>query len=304
LQAFGLLSLILFCLILTSIMGGFILMLFSGIRPADILAGFGDLNESRNINILKGFQVINQIGVFILPSLAFAFLASDSVPDYLRLKNKTGFTVLLLSVIMILTVMPFINWLVLLNERMDLPSFLDGAERWMRASEDEANRITDAFLADKTIQGLFANLLVIGLFAAIGEELLFRGVLIRLLTTGMGNVHAAILVSAVLFSSLHLQFYGFVPRLALGVLFGYLFIWAGTLWLPILVHFVFNATAVVVMYLYNNSLIGIDMNSFATTENLFIIAASLAFSAGLLFMIHRKCRIADNGLYKTKKETP
>jgi len=279
-------------------------MLVTGIRPADILAGFADLSEPGNIHILKGFQVINQIGIFILPSLAFAFLVSDSAPDYLRLRNRTGFTVLLLSMIMILAVMPFINWLVLLNERMDLPSFLDGAERWMRASEDEANRITDAFLADGTITGLLANLLVIGLFAAIGEELLFRGVLIRLLTAGTGNVHAAILLSAILFSGLHLQFYGFVPRLALGVLFGYLFVWSGTLWLPIAVHFIFNATAVVVMYLFNHDLIRYDMDSFATTENLLIIAASLAVSGGLLFIIHRRCRVADSFLYKTKKETP
>jgi membrane protease YdiL (CAAX protease family) len=95
---------------------------------------------------------------------------------------------------------------------------------------------------------LLLNLLVIAIVPAIGEELLFRGYLQQSFSNWLSNPHVAIIVTAVLFSAIHLHFQAFLPRFILGVLLGYLFYWSGSLWLPILAHFANNAQAVIISY--------------------------------------------------------
>ena len=58
------------------------------------------------------------------------------------------------------------------------------------------------------------------------------------------NVHVSIWVVAAVFSALHMQFFGFIPRLVLGGLFGYLYFWSRTIWVPVLAHFINNLIAV------------------------------------------------------------
>jgi uncharacterized membrane protein (Fun14 family) len=75
------------------------------------------------------------------------------------------------------------------------------------------------------------------------------------------NAHVAIWISAFLFSSLHMQFFGFVPRLALGALFGYLYSWSGNLIVPIVAHFINNGFSLLMLYLHQLGKIDIDLES-------------------------------------------
>jgi hypothetical protein len=149
---------------------------------------------------------------------------------------------------------PVIEWISLVNQQLVLPTWMNGVETWMRNSEEQANDITKAFLSTESIPGLFGNLLIVAVLPAIGEELLFRGLLQKLIKKMTGNAHWAIWITAILFSALHLQFFGFLPRLLLGALFGYLLEWTGTLWLPIIAHFINNAAGVLVFFMTGDGL--------------------------------------------------
>ena len=241
-----------------------------------------DINNESTIGFLKYFQVINQLGVFILPVIFYAYLENRKIGNYLKIDKKPGLSLLFLSAILIFVSIPAINWMVVINEQMSLPDFMQGIETWMRSSEDKAKELTDVFLEVDTIRGLLVNLFIIAFLAALGEELLFRGVVLQLLLDGLKNSHLAVIISSIFFSAMHLQFFGFLPRTVLGILFGYVFIWTGSLWIPIILHFLFNGITVVAAYLYNTGQISIDVETFGTTDNNLIIAGSFVLSIIIL----------------------
>jgi len=232
----------------------------------------GNIKEPGMLSALNLMQTLSAIGGFILPPFLLAFLMSNNVFSFLQLNKRTLLSSLALVAVMIFIMTPFINWLSELNSRMVLPHFMHGAEEWMRKSEDQNAELTKYFLEMHSIKDLLQNLFMIALIPAIGEELLFRGVIQRLFGDWFKNKHIAIFVTAALFSAVHMQFYGFVPRMLLGVLFGYLLVWSGSLWLPILGHFVNNAMAVIMMYLFSNEITKMDPDKVGTEGGEWIYA--------------------------------
>jgi membrane protease YdiL (CAAX protease family) len=250
-----------------------------------------DFSDVKTIAYLKYFQVINQIGAFILPALLYAYLENRNAGRYLNIDKSPRVIPLFFSILLIIVFIPAVNSLVLLNEQMQLPTFMKSIEDWMRESEDKTNLLTEAFLNVNSLGGLIVNLFIIGLLAAVGEELLFRGVILRLLADWLKNQHLAILLSAILFSALHFQFFGFLPRTALGIIFGYVYFWTGSLWIPIILHFIFNGATVLVAYLYQTGAISTDIESFGMTDNLVIIIASFLFTFLFLWLIYRSRQV-------------
>jgi hypothetical protein len=172
---------------------------------------------------------------------------------------------------------------------MHFPEWMSGIENWMKDSEDKAAELTEAFLKVDTIWGLFFNIFMIAILPAVGEELLFRGVIQRIFTNMTKNNHWGIWISAILFSALHLQFYGFIPRMLLGVLFGYLLVWSGSMWLPIAAHFVNNGVAVVAMYLIDKGNLNPEVENVGSTSGSYYIAViSLLFVCVLLWVFKRQ----------------
>jgi len=141
-----------------------------------------------------------------------------------------------------------------LNQKMILPHFLS----WMRDKEDQAQKLTDAVLQMNTVWDMIMDLVLIGLLTAIAEEFMFRGCLQTIFKRWTKNTHAAIWITAILFSAFHMQFFGFLPRLMLGVLFGYFVAWSGSVWTSVWAHFLNNATAVVATYLFQHKMIKTD----------------------------------------------
>ena len=161
---------------------------------------------------------------------------------------------------------------------------MNSVQTWMQETEDQADKITKAFLATQSTSDLLTNLFVIGILPAVGEELLFRGVVQQLFKKLFRNAHAAIWISAAIFSALHLQFFGFLPRMILGAMFGYMLEWSGTLWLPIIAHFVNNATAVFAYYLADKGIIGTDIENIGTSSDgtSYLVLISLAFAVYII----------------------
>ena len=255
-----------------------------------ILEHFNELNDYTNevtIHFLKYFQVVNQIGFFILPAIMYAYLENRKPANYLKLNSKFNYAHLLVASILIIVSIPAINWLVEINEGMKLPGVFKGLENWMKDSENKTNKLTEAFLNVTTPGGLVVNLIIIALLAAVGEELLFRGVILQLFVEWFKNRHLAVILSAILFSALHLQFYGFLPRMVLGILFGYIFIWSGSLWIPIVLHFIFNGITVVAAYLYYKGLIQTDVESFGATDSTILVLFSFLLITLLVSFMFR-----------------
>lgn len=238
---------------------------------------------------LKTMQIFQHIGLFIVPALLFSYLVSSEPKHYLALdKTALPISYLYATIIMFLA-FPLINWMIAVNEAMALPEFLSGLEAWMKQSEENAAVITTQFLKMDGPSDLILNLTMIAVIPAIGEELLFRGVIQRILIKWTKNTHLGIWIAAILFSALHMQFYGFLPRMMLGVLFGYLFVWSGSLLLPMICHLINNGTAVVFAYIEGaEALVSQEVDLGNASEDKLLTAASAFAVAGLLYLIYKK----------------
>ncbi|MCD4774410.1 MAG: CPBP family intramembrane metalloprotease [Bacteroidales bacterium] len=288
LKILSFLLIILVSLLFTFLLGIVIAIPFFGTDVITQLSEMTDISNADSLSFLKYFQFINQIGLFIVPSLIFAFLVNRNISKYLKLNIKPLSFSMLAGFFMILLAMPVVSYLVEINEMLSLPDSFSGLENWMRESEDKAMELTEAFLDVGTISGLSVNLLIIAIIPALGEEFMFRGIFLRLFKEWTKNIHLAVIISAVLFSALHLQFYGFLPRMMLGIILGYLFVWSGSIWVPVLVHFTNNAAAVIASYLANRGIIDADLESFGSTDNINYLFGSIIIVLFLIIMIYKK----------------
>ncbi len=265
--------------------GIILLMPFYGVSVLELMSGLGDSEVGDQQFLMRYVQVVNQIGVFAIPSFLFAFLVSNNLLEYLGLRRFPGLFSVVSVVLLMYLLLPLIHEMLRLNQMMSLPEALSGVEQWMKSTEARAEEITHAFLKTDTLRGLFINLLIVAVLASVAEELLFRSVLIRLFREWFGNVHVAVFVSALLFSAFHLQFFSFLPRFLLGIIFGYLFVWSGSVWLPMLAHFINNASAVVVFYLVDKGAIEVPVEEFGAVENTALLWISIVLTAVLLVFI-------------------
>lgn len=204
--------------------------------------------EGMDIRFLRILQTSSTIGFFIMGPLVYAKIDNYNVGAYFKFNTKINPLLILLTILIILFSSPLLEYTAQLNQKMALPHFLQNVETWMKAKELEATQLIEKILVMKSYQDLAINLLMIAILPAIGEELMFRGALQHTFTTMFKNVHVAIWITAILFSAIHLQFFGFFPRMLLGVLFGYMFVWSKNIWLPILAHFLVNGIQVIIAF--------------------------------------------------------
>ncbi len=254
---------------------------FFGLDTILHLPGPADLSNPESLSILKFFQVIQSIGLFIIPPVILGYLFHGKILEYLYLDKSFNATTVILVLILMFFSGPFINLIGELNSNMSFPSWMEGVESWMKNAEENAAQITEAFLNVKTIPALAFNIFMVAFLPAIGEELLFRGVIQKIFTNMTRNHHWGIWISAILFSALHMQFYGFIPRVLLGALFGYLLVWSGSMWLPIIAHFINNAIGVTGMFLIHNNRLNPEFEEYGSTNGSYYMAA---LSVGLIII--------------------
>lgn len=253
------------------------------------IAGGIDVFSGENIALLKYFQVVQSVGVFIVPPFILAWLYCGEIAAYLQLNKTVTAQSVLLVLILGFSAIPVINLFGELNANMKLPEWLSGVENWIKTREDMASELTEKFLKVDSFGGYLFNLFMIAFLPAIGEELLFRGVVQRIFTNWTRSLHWGIWISAALFSALHFQFYGFIPRMLLGVMFGYLLVWSGSMWLPIIAHFINNGVAVTGMYLIDKGTIKPEFEEIGSTgDSIYFSIVSIAVVALLLWLIKRE----------------
>ncbi|MEO7174180.1 MAG: type II CAAX endopeptidase family protein [Saprospiraceae bacterium] len=204
-------------------------------------------------NFFRLLAAGNHLMIFIIPGLVFFKLyprktTFSSYQDDPQLKYK----LLTFGVLLIVLSMPLIQFFHVINKAIPLPDFLVQLEH-------QTNDAIKGMLRMNNPKEFIFNLTVIALLPAIGEELVFRGGLQRMLHRDF-NPHLAILISAFIFSAIHLQFEGFLPRMVLGALLGYFYYWSGRLWVPILMHFVNNAVQILAVYLMQDQLVEMNVS--------------------------------------------
>jgi membrane protease YdiL (CAAX protease family) len=217
-----------------------------------------DLSTPMTVKAMWILQILSMtVPLLVLPFI-FGKLVMKEPQAYLKLNFR--FPLVLLMMVFSIMVMstPIMEVLVLVNQKLVLPVFLSGLERWMRESEQSAQKVTAALLKMNDWVDLLKAVLLIGLVTAVAEELVFRGCLQTIFLRWTQNTHVAIWITAALFSAFHLEFFGFLPRLMLGVFFGYFAAWSGSIWPAVWAHFLNNASAVVITYLYQHKKIDVN----------------------------------------------
>ena len=202
-----------------------------------------------DFGFLRYLFIIQDISLLIIPSIIILVLMKSDPSARLSefkfpLLREVG-----LIVILAFCIFPITSFTGQINSAMHLPDWLSGVEHWMIEKEDKNNSLIDLLITSNTFWVLLLNLLLIGLMPAIAEEMIFRGVFQKIFSKLFRSGHLAIWFIAFIFSAVHFQFFGFVPRFILGLVFGYLFYWSGTLWLSIISHFVNNAFPVIMAYI-------------------------------------------------------
>ncbi|MBO7082945.1 MAG: CPBP family intramembrane metalloprotease [Bacteroidales bacterium] len=245
------------------------------------------LAVGNNIDLLKLGQGISSALMFIAPPLIlYAFTRKQPMRE-IGFRKPNSAWMLLIGVALMFVSLPLTNLFGDWNEKMNFGSAFESLEALLKQMEDAASELTDRMLQVDTIWGLLVNLLVIALIPAIGEELTFRGMLQQALHRGCKNAHVAVFLSAFIFSFIHFQFYGFLPRMFLGLILGYLFYYSGSLWTSILMHFVNNGAAVVVAYLEHKGLTDVDYEHFGATSNVWLLLLSLVVTVGLIVLCNK-----------------
>ena len=242
-------------------------------------------NSIEGLLFMQGLQTIVLFGVTALVGVWFT---EDYVNPLRQMLLNKGLSVQqsLIAFLFAVTALPIISMLADWNNGIELPSFLASVEEMMRQMEEQAKVLTERFLQTSSVGMMVANLFVMALLPAVCEEMMFRGWLQRVLGKSV-NYHAAIWVSAFVFSAIHFQFYGFIPRMLIGAALGYLYHYTGSLWASILAHFVNNAAAVVFAFLSYNGYTTIDFDLIGTGGTWYLSVASLAVCLALMFRLKR-----------------
>jgi membrane protease YdiL (CAAX protease family) len=242
------------------------------------------------IPLLVTQSIATLIGLIVFPLIQLTGIERKRIPPFFPPQPKMLFVLLLimaLGITFMVAISPLVEW----NMNVKFPEFLKGFETWARDAEDRTAKLTEVMTSFGSVSDLFIGLLVIALLPAIGEELVFRGLIQNELIRGTRNIHSSIWVAAIIFSAIHIQFYGFIPRMLLGALFGYLYYWSGNLLIPMFAHFFNNAFGVTMMYLYRQKITELNVED-NTAAPAYLVLLNIALTVGLLYYIWKHYRDA------------
>jgi len=263
-----------------------------GMTLSEIIEMFRMGDFASHVNLVSFFQITYSAGLFLIPALLAGFLFYGKSLEYLFAKKMPVLLTMMLSILVVLGAVPLINFLAEMNMNLSLPEKLSGLEMRIRETEAEAEKLMNLFLSDTSIIRFVINLFMIAVIPAIGEEFFFRGIIQRIFTEWFRNHHLGIIIASILFSFMHFQFLGFIPRILLGILFGYLLVWTGSIWVPVLAHFINNAIAVTFYFLFNRGLISDELNTIGADKGSVIYILSscifLILIMGSIFMLEKR----------------
>ncbi|MBM3913444.1 MAG: CPBP family intramembrane metalloprotease [Sphingomonadales bacterium] len=216
----------------------------------NIEKGRVETESTRTAMALLLVQGLSTLGFFVLPGWWFFQNHRELLQENHREPRQArfGFSVYagLGGVALTVLCLPMVYNLFHLNQGLPYsglaeayPAIKRVSLDWQATEQSSQQLLTVLMKPDGVLFGLL-GVVVLALLPAFGEELVFRGSLQPILQQQLRNPHAGVWVSALLFSAIHGQWLGFVPRCLLGALFGYLVLWSGSVWPAMMGHFCNN----------------------------------------------------------------
>lgn len=223
-----------------------VLLFVGGMALTGLMAYLVAMLVSNQTAALRMTAVVQDLFAFVLPAVVTAMLVTRLPADFLQVRSAGGRCglLVLLAMVSVVVAVPAINTLARWNDSFDFGAMQSA----LRAAEESAQMQSMAMLGGDTVADLVLGVLIVGVLAGFSEELFFRGTLQRLLMTRPMSPHLAIWITALVFSAMHMQFFGFIPRLLLGALFGYIAWWSHSLWPAVAAHVFNNALTVTVLW--------------------------------------------------------
>lgn len=281
-----LLGLTIVCTILTQLP----VVLFGILSPSRDNLG---LDFSKNLTFSYALIISGSIGTFLLPAWILQRLEPYHI--YFPKKNSQHGILFLLVALFMFSFSPLMEWVGELNRNMSFPESLQSLGDWMREKEDSMAELTKTIVMVDSWNLLFVNLFAIAVVPAIAEEYYFRGAMMQIIQRMVKNQHLTIWITAIIFSAIHVQFFGFIPRMLLGAFFGYMLVWTQNIWVPILGHFINNAAAVLFAFYYTRQ--GMTYEDLQSYEgySIFVYLGSFMLSGIIGWYFYKKSKELING---------
>ena len=258
-------------LILGLIIGSVIGVIYPLVSGQDVMS----------LNSLRFMQISSQIFTFVLPPIIYAMLINENPKESLGIKN-VSYHWFIIGFVMMYAILPLNNVFAEWNAGLKLPESMSRIEELIKEMYESSAVVLEKLVNVNTFGGFVINLIMIAGLAALGEELLFRSIIQTSLIKTCKNAHVGIIIASAIFSFIHFDFYAFIPRLVLGMLLGYMFYYSRSIWVSMFMHFVNNATAVVIYYLNNIGVTNVDVETFGQTQLL-----PLLISIALMIILFR-----------------
>ncbi len=258
-------------LILGLIIGSVIGVIYPLVSGQDVMS----------LNSLRVMQISSQIFTFVLPPILYAMLINENPKESLGIKN-VSYHWFIIGFVMMYAILPLNNVFAEWNAGLKLPESMSRIEELIKEMYESSAVVLEKLVNVNTFGGFVINLIMIAGLAALGEELLFRSIIQTSLIKTCKNAHVGIIIASAIFSFIHFDFYAFIPRLVLGMLLGYMFYYSRSIWVSMFMHFVNNATAVVIYYLNNIGVTNVDVETFGQTQLL-----PLLISIALMIVLFR-----------------
>lgn len=265
-------------LILGLIIGSVIGVIYPLVSGQDVMS----------LNSLRVMQISSQIFTFVLPPILYAMLIKENPKESLGIKN-VSYHWFIIGFVMMYAILPLNNVFAEWNAGLKLPESMSRIEELIKEMYESSAVVLEKLVNVNTFGGFVINLIMIAGLAALGEELLFRSIIQTSLIKTCKNAHVGIIIASAIFSFIHFDFYAFIPRLVLGMLLGYMFYYSRSIWVSMFMHFVNNATAVVIYYLNNIGVTNVDVETFGQTQ-LLPLLISIALMAVLFWLAIRRMK--------------
>lgn len=242
--------------------------------------------------------LLQDIFLFILPVLLTVALVAVNPFRFLNFSGKLSTRDLLLTLAIVIVAIPAMNRLVAWNEGISLPESFSGLENLLRNSEDAAKASVQSLMGGSSVWDLIISILIMGCLTGFAEELFFRGGLQTLLVRLLRNPHVAVWSAAFIFSAVHLQFYGFVPRLFMGAFFGYLMWYGRSIWLPMAAHALNNSLVVLNNWLLQRGVTTVNADSIGVGDSAMsyvsVLVSCVLMAALMYLLFNRRARVEHN----------
>lgn len=270
-----------------------IFILFSVV--ASVIASLLMSHMTNSYAAIRISIVLQDLFVFIIPAIATAIVITRLPARFLDIESTPKPRLLILAILSLLAAFPVLNCIISWNENLHLPVGFTEIESQLRALENAAEDTFSNIISSDSVSALILSILIVAILAGLSEELFFRGALQKLMLLTRMNPHVAIWITAFIFSTVHFQFFGFIPRMILGAYFGYLVWWTRCLWIPITVHIFNNSIVVISKWIEARSgqsctIDTIGINPLDSTTSLIAITISILLTSYLLIILKKESK--------------